>query len=185
MIADLKRKKMTGKDDDKSFIEVRELSKHFGEFVAVDAVDLRIERGELFSILGGSGCGKTTLLRMLAGFETPTSGRIFLDGVDITDQPPYERPVNMMFQSYAVFPHMTVEQNLGFPLKIAKEKKDVIKEKVTIAAEMLGLTEKLHQKPSELSGGQRQRVALGRAIIRKPDIFLLDEPLSNLDAEQQ
>ena len=110
---------MTGNDNDKSFIEVRELSKHFGEFVAVDAVDLRIERGELFSILGGSGCGKTTLLRMLAGFETPTSGRIFLDGVDITDQPPYERPVNMMFQSYAVFPHMTVEQNVYYGLQKA------------------------------------------------------------------
>ena len=98
------------------FIEVQHLSKHFGDFVAVDAVDLSIERGELFSILGGSGCGKTTLLRMLAGFEPPTSGRILLDGIDITDQPPYERPVNMMFQSYAVFPHMTVEQNVAYGL---------------------------------------------------------------------
>lgn len=165
----------------KNFIELQNLSKHFGEFVAVDDINLQIGRGELFSILGGSGCGKTTLLRMLAGFEAPTSGRILLDGVDITDKPPFERPVNMMFQSYAVFPHMTVEKNVAYGLRKDGLPGTEISAKVADMLKLVQLSDFAKRKPQQLSGGQRQRVALARALVKKPKVLLLDEPLAALD----
>ena len=165
----------------KDFIRIRGLGKKFGEFVAVDNVDLDIERGELFSILGGSGCGKTTLLRMLAGFELPTAGTIEIDGVDVTNQPPYERHVNMMFQSYAVFPHMTVEKNIAYGLRKERTPQAEIAKRVDEMLELVQLQELRSRKPDQLSGGQRQRVALARALIKRPKVLLLDEPLAALD----
>jgi len=167
--------------DNQAFIELQDVSKHFGDFVAVDSVNLRIAKGELFSILGGSGCGKTTLLRMLAGFEKPTSGRVFLDGVDITEQPPYERPVNMMFQSYAIFPHMTVEKNIAYGLQKDRLPKDIIDERVENMLKLVQMETLAKRKPGQLSGGQRQRVALARALVKNPKVLLLDEPLAALD----
>ncbi|AHB48723.1 ABC transporter ATP-binding protein [Hyphomicrobium nitrativorans NL23] len=155
--------------------------KRFGDFVAVKDCTLDIYEREFFSLLGPSGCGKTTLLRMLAGFEKPTSGRILVAGEDITDLQPYERPVNMMFQSYALFPHMTVEQNIGFGLKQEGMPKDQIATRVEEAMTMLELNRFGKRKPHQLSGGQQQRVALARAIAKKPRIVLLDEPLGALD----
>lgn len=166
---------------DEALIEIRGVSKQFGDFVAVDNVDLTINRGELFSILGGSGCGKTTLLRMLAGFETPTSGHILLDGTDITDAPPYERPVNMMFQSYAVFPHMTVEKNVGYGLRKEGLPAGDIDDRVKNMLKLVKLEGFEDRKPDQLSGGQRQRVALARALVKRPKVLLLDEPLAALD----
>jgi putrescine transport system ATP-binding protein len=163
------------------FIEIHSLRKRFGDFTAVDGVDMKIYRGELFAILGGSGCGKSTLLRMLAGFETPTEGRILIDGTDITDLPPYERPVNMMFQSYAVFPHMTVEQNIAYGLKKERLPKDRIRQRVAEMLELVQLPEYARRKPHQLSGGERQRVALARALVKRPKVLLLDEPLAALD----
>jgi putrescine transport system ATP-binding protein len=165
----------------KAFIHIKGISKHFGDFVAVDNVDLKIAQGELFSILGGSGCGKTTLLRMLAGFEIPTSGSIEIDGTDITHQAPYDRPVNMMFQSYAIFPHMSVSKNISYGLRKDRVAKKEIAKRVDEILELVQLTELKDRKPDQLSGGQRQRVALARALIKRPKVLLLDEPLAALD----
>ncbi|MEO0764124.1 MAG: ABC transporter ATP-binding protein, partial [Pseudomonadota bacterium] len=157
------------------------VTKRFGEFTAVDAISIDIHRAEFFSLLGPSGCGKTTLLRMLAGFETPDEGRILLDGEDLSKIAPYERPVNMMFQSYALFPHMSVARNIEFGLEMEKMPKAERRRRVE---EMLSLTHLepfARRKPHQLSGGQRQRVALARALAKKPKLLLLDEPLGALD----
>ena len=163
------------------YVRIDRLTKSFGDFVAVRQVSLEISRGEIFCLLGGSGCGKTTLLRMLAGFETPTEGAIFLDGVDVTRVPPYERPVNMMFQSYALFPHMTVGQNVAFGLRQDGTARAEIAERVREMLAMVQLNGYEKRKPHQLSGGQRQRVALARSLIKRPKLLLLDEPLGALD----
>ncbi|MEE8527049.1 MAG: ABC transporter ATP-binding protein [Gammaproteobacteria bacterium] len=165
----------------KPFIQIEGISKHFGEFVAVDSVSLDIYQGELFSILGSSGCGKTTLLRILAGLEVPTNGHISIDGVDMTNVPAYERPVNMMFQSYALFPHMTVEQNVAYGLKKEKVPAPELKDRVRQILELVQLSSFTARKPDQLSGGQQQRVALARALVKRPKVLLLDEPLAALD----
>ncbi len=165
----------------KPFIRIDKVTKKFGDFTAVDAVSLDIFKGELFALLGGSGCGKTTLLRMLAGFEMPTAGRLYLDGQDVTDLPPYERPVNMMFQSYALFPHMTVEKNVGYGLKHEAMTDSQRKDRVKQLLDLVQLTPLAGRKPHQLSGGQRQRVALARSLAKQPKVLLLDEPLGALD----
>jgi len=163
------------------YIRIENVTKSFGDFVAVNNVSLNIYHGELFSLLGGSGCGKTTLLRMLAGFEEPTSGKIYIDGIDMAGIPPYARPTNMMFQSYALFPHMTVEQNVAFGLKQDKVPASEINERVRGILDMVQLSQFIKRKPHQLSGGQRQRVALARALVKAPKLLLLDEPLGALD----
>ncbi len=162
-------------------IKVKGIVKNFGAFTAVDNVDLEIYRGELFSILGASGCGKTTLLRILAGLESPSSGTVFVDGIDITNLPPYERPVNMMFQSYALFPHMTVAHNVAYGLKRDGVAKPELWKRVDEILDMVELSDLSKRKPHQLSGGQRQRVALARALVKQPKVLLLDEPLAALD----
>jgi putrescine transport system ATP-binding protein len=162
-------------------IRIEGVSKSFGDFLAVNKVDLDIYPGEFFSLLGASGCGKTTLLRMLAGFESPSEGRITIDGVDMTDVPPYERPVNMMFQSYALFPHMTVAQNVAFGLKQDGLPKARITDKVKAVLDLVQMSGFSQRKPHQLSGGQRQRVALARCLAKEPKVLLLDEPLAALD----
>jgi putrescine transport system ATP-binding protein len=163
------------------YVQVDRISKSFGDFKAVDDVSLKIYKGEIFCLLGASGCGKTTLLRMLGGFETPTSGKIFIDGEDMTGVPPYERPVNMMFQSYALFPHMTVEQNVAFGLKQDRVPKAEIRDRVAAMLDLVKLGGFATRKPQQLSGGQRQRVALARSLVKRPKLLLLDEPLGALD----
>jgi putrescine transport system ATP-binding protein len=163
------------------YVEVERVTKSFGDFKAVDDVSLKIYKGEIFCLLGASGCGKTTLLRMLGGFETPSSGRIFIDGEDMTGVPPYERPVNMMFQSYALFPHMTVEQNVAFGLKQDGVAKAEIADRVATMLELVKLGGLGKRKPHQLSGGQKQRVALARSLVKRPKLLLLDEPLGALD----
>ena len=162
-------------------VQVRGVTKKFGSVTAVNNIDLDIYQGELFCLLGGSGCGKSTLLRMLAGFEVPTSGSILIDGVDMSDVPPYERPTNMMFQSYALFPHMTVEKNIAFGLQQDKIPKDEISDRVHNILKLVELQDYKKRKPQQLSGGQRQRVALARALVKEPKLLLLDEPLAALD----
>ncbi|MEM7173096.1 MAG: polyamine ABC transporter ATP-binding protein [Pseudomonadota bacterium] len=163
------------------FIKIRSVTKQFGPFTAVDNLDLDIFKGELFCLLGPSGCGKTTLLRMLAGFETPTSGTIMIDGADMASVPPYDRPTNMMFQSYALFPHMTVEKNVGYGLKQSKVPRNEITERVDEMLRLVELQDFKKRKPHQLSGGQRQRVALARSLVKEPKVLLLDEPLGALD----
>ena len=163
------------------YVRIQSVTKQFGDFTAVDNVSLDIYRGEVFCLLGGSGCGKSTLLRMLAGFETPTSGRMLIDGVDMAGIPPYERPVNMMFQSYALFPHMTVEKNVAFGLKQDRIAAPEIRKRVEAMLALVKLGPFAQRKPHQLSGGQRQRVALARALVKQPKLLLLDEPLGALD----
>jgi spermidine/putrescine ABC transporter ATP-binding subunit len=165
-------------------LELDRLSKTFaGGVVAVDDVSLAVGAGEFVTLLGPSGCGKTTLLRMIAGFESPDAGRIVLNGREVTDDPPYRRPVNTVFQDYALFPHMSVARNVGYGLRIAGVRRAEIRERVADALRMVDLVEKMDRLPAQLSGGQRQRVALARAIIRQPKVLLLDEPLSALDVK--
>ncbi len=163
-------------------IRFEQVSKSFGKAEVVKPLDLVIKSGEFFTFVGPSGCGKSTLLNLIAGLEPLTAGSILFDGAAVNDISPRDRDVAMVFQSYALYPHMTVFGNLAFPLEMKKERKDAIESEVRRVAGLLGLEELLSRRPKELSGGQRQRVALGRAIIRKPRVFLMDEPLSNLDA---
>jgi putrescine transport system ATP-binding protein len=165
------------------FIQIVDVVKKFGETVAVKGVDLTVKKGELFALLGSSGCGKSTLLRMMAGLETVTSGKILIDGEDLAQLPPYRRPVNMMFQSYALFPHMTVEANVAFGLKREGVPKAELKDRVHSALELVQMGRFAKRKPHQLSGGQQQRVALARSLVKRPKLLLLDEPMSALDKQ--
>ena len=164
-----------------AFLRIEGVSKSFGAVTAVDNVSLDIARGEFFALLGPSGCGKTTLLRMLAGFETPSAGALLLDGVDLAALPPYRRPVNMMFQSYALFPHMSVAGNVAFGLRQDRVPRAEIATRVADALALVELSPLARRKPHQLSGGQRQRVALARSLVKRPKLLLLDEPLAALD----
>lgn len=164
-------------------VETRRIKKYYGDVLAVNGVDLLTQDGEFLVLLGPSGCGKTTLLRMIAGFETPTEGELLIGGEVVNDLPPRARKIAMVFQSYALYPHMTVYKNIAFPLKAQRVARSAIPQKVEWAASLFGIGHLLQRKPRELSGGERQRVALARALVREPSVFLLDEPLSNLDAQ--
>jgi putrescine transport system ATP-binding protein len=168
-------------DSSPAYVRIVNVTKRFGDFTAVDNVSLDIRRGEIFCLLGGSGSGKTTLLRMLAGFESPSSGSIYIDGADMSTIPPYERPVNMMFQSYALFPHMSVEKNVAFGLEQEALGRDAIRRQVGEILDIVKMGGFGARKPHQLSGGQRQRVALARALVKRPKLLLLDEPLAALD----
>ncbi len=167
--------------DAEPYLRIRGLTRRFGEITAVAGIDLDIYRGELFALLGGSGSGKSTLLRMLAGFEMPDAGSIVLDGQDLVPVPPYERPVNMMFQSYALFPHMTVAENIGYGLRQEGVQRAEIAARVAEMLDLVKLAGLERRRPHALSGGQRQRVALARSLVKRPKLLLLDEPLGALD----
>ncbi|MGX9937616.1 ABC transporter ATP-binding protein [Advenella kashmirensis] len=169
--------------DADEFVKLVDVVKIFGDTVAVQSVNLTVRRNEIFALLGSSGCGKSTLLRMLAGFEAPTSGKILLDGTDLTGIAPYKRPVNMMFQSYALFPHMTVEANVAYGLKQEGVDRQEIHDRVFAALDLVQMAGYSRRKPSQLSGGQQQRVALARSLVKRPKLLLLDEPMSALDKQ--
>jgi len=166
-----------------ALLELRNVTRRFGDFVAVDNVSLGIESGEFFTLLGPSGCGKTTILRMIAGFDLPDAGQIFLNGTDLADTPPEKRPVRTVFQNYALFPHMTVAQNVAFPLKMARIPGGDAEKMLREGLELVHLSDKAWAYPHELSGGQKQRVALARGLVNRPSVLLLDEPLGALDAK--
>ncbi|MBB5499087.1 ABC transporter ATP-binding protein [Paraburkholderia sp. MM5384-R2] len=170
-------------DAAEQFIQIVDVVKKFGETVAVKGVNLTVKKGELFALLGSSGCGKSTLLRMMAGLETVTSGKILIDGEDLAQLPPYRRPVNMMFQSYALFPHMTVEANVAFGLKQEGVPKAELKDRLHNALDLVQMGRFAKRKPHQLSGGQQQRVALARSLVKRPKLLLLDEPMSALDKQ--
>ncbi len=164
-------------------LELRNITRRFGDFVAVDDVSLTIESGEFFTLLGPSGCGKTTILRMIAGFDLPDAGQVLLDGRDLADTPPEKRSIHTVFQNFALFPHMTVAQNVAFPLKMARRPEAEIRGMLGDALEQVHLADKANAYPNELSGGQKQRVALARGLVNRPHLLLLDEPLGSLDAK--
>ena len=164
-------------------LQLQGVSKRFGSVSVVQELDLTVEQGEFVVLLGESGCGKSTVLRMIAGLEDVSEGHIFINGKDVTDRAPMARDIAMVFQNYALYPHMDVAQNMSFALDLAGKSKAEIEKRVNEAAEILSITHLLKRKPKELSGGQRQRVAIGRCIVREPAVFLFDEPLSNLDAK--
>lgn len=166
-----------------ALLEIKNVTRRFGNFTAVDDISLSIEAGEFFTLLGPSGCGKTTILRMIAGFDLPDAGQVLLDGKDLADTPPEHRPVRTVFQSYALFPHMTVAQNIAFPLRMAHLQPGEIRRRTHAMLEQVRLADKADHYPRELSGGQQQRVALGRALVSHPRLLLLDEPLAALDAK--
>ena len=164
-------------------VELRRVTKRYGAVTAISDLSLTVDKGSFTALLGPSGCGKSTLLRMIAGLEPITAGQCFIDNLDVTDVPPAQRRIAMVFQSYALYPHMTVRQNIAFSLSVAGQPRKVQNERAQEVARILQLEPYLDRRPAELSGGQRQRVAIGRALVRKPEVFLFDEPLSNLDAK--
>ena len=169
--------------EDKSIIEVSHVSKYFGEKTALDDVTLNVKKGEFVTILGPSGCGKTTLLRLIAGFQTASEGEIRISGMEITQTPPHKRPVNTVFQKYALFPHLNVYDNIAFGLKLKKTPKQTIEKKVKAALKMVGMTDYEYRDVDSLSGGQQQRVAIARAVVANPKLILADEPTGNLDSK--
>lgn len=166
-----------------TIVSIRNISKRFGKVEALSNISIDIKQGEIFALLGPSGCGKSTLLRIISGFESPSDGELLLDGHDMTSLPPNKRPINMVFQSYAVFPHMNVQENVAYGLKMDKVPEKEIASRVSVALDQVHLTDFAQRKPEQLSGGQRQRVALARALVKRPRVLLLDEPLSALDAK--
>ena len=169
--------------EDKSIIEVSHVSKYFGDKTALDDVTLNVKKGEFVTILGPSGCGKTTLLRLIAGFQTASEGEIRISGKEITQTPPHKRPVNTVFQKYALFPHLNVYDNIAFGLKLKKTPKQTIEKKVKAALKMVGMTDYEYRDVDSLSGGQQQRVAIARAVVANPKLILADEPTGNLDSK--